>query len=188
MVIVRNTLTAFSLLRLSRISLIQNIGLIEKPSIFDHPFNINRNNFVRNIPFLNRKYSSAKSIIRYDIVVIYKQWVRSFEVLSITANHNKSNQTFPLDLFLIQIKILIIIKLKFHSWPNKRRWLALLSQMTIKHLSTIQLIFQIEYFSRLQRVIFELVKVNCCYLILKIKITFFCLVKPSKNEDLVMNK
>ena len=53
MVIVGNTFTTFSLFRFSSIPLIKYIGLIKESSIFDHSFDIYRDNFVWNISLLN---------------------------------------------------------------------------------------------------------------------------------------
>ena len=159
MVIVSYTFTAFSLIRLSRISLIKNIGLIKESSIFYHRFNIYWDYFFRNVPLLNRTYSSAKSIVGYYVVVIYKERVRSLEILSVTTNHNKFNQTFALYKSLVKIEILIFIKLKLHPRPHEWRRPTFLSYVTIKSLTTVQLIFQVEYFARLQRIVFEGVKI-----------------------------
>ena len=159
MVIVGNTFTTFSLFRFSSIPLIKYIGLIKESSIFYHSFDIYRDNLVWNISLLNWTYSSAESIVGYDVVVIYKQRVRCLEILSITTNHYKSNQTFPLYKLFIKIEILIVIKLKFHPRPNEWRRSTFLSYMTVKSLTAVELIFQVKYFARLQRVVFERIKI-----------------------------
>ena len=60
--------------------------------------------------------------------------------------------------------------------------------MALEGLTTIQFFPQIEYFSRLAWIILKLIKVNSCNLVLKIKVTFFSLVKAPKYKYLILNE
>ena len=122
MIIIGYTLATLSFFRLSRLPLIKNISLIENAPVFNGALNIYRDHFFLNICFLDWKYSLIRHVKCYNVVIIHKQGIGSFEILAITSYHNYLYESLFLDLCLVEVEIIKIVEFKFGSRSYKWAW------------------------------------------------------------------
>jgi hypothetical protein len=94
-IVIRNSIFDLSVfIFLISFFLMKNICLLKCSSIANHAFDIDRDDFILDVYFLNTEESSTADFKTKKIVEVYEKWIWGFKVLAETSDHDHSLNIF----------------------------------------------------------------------------------------------